>query len=143
MMRRGILLALLLTNCSTAHPADPADGGAGGAPNGEGAGGGGGAAGTGTGASNAAGGSATTDCGVLTMSAKLSTPEGDYFPESAKPTGSCSAWDACVLFSIQQCPCGTYGALTMWDCACSAGSWSCTLKDHGATACVCPADGGT
>ena len=142
-MLRGILLALLLTSCSTAHPADPADGGSGDARNGEGAGGGGRAGGTGTGGSDAAGGSTTTDCGVLTMSTKLSTPAGDYFPESAKPSGSCAPSDACVLYAIRQCACGGYGGLTMWDCVCSAGSWSCTLKLQGATACVCTADGGT
>lgn len=104
--------------------------------------GGGGGAGAGS-AVGGASGAGSMDCGVITMSTKLSTPEGNYYAESAVPTGVCGATDMCSLVTIHMCTCGTFGAITAWSCACAAGTWSCGAQSLGSTPCLCSADAGT
>ncbi len=58
------------------------------------------------------------------------------YGREALPTGACAGGATCELL-VSDCACGNY-PIDNYACACAGGTWSCRLKDQGASVCSCP-----
>jgi hypothetical protein len=106
-----------------------------------------------TGATSGVGAGSSTTSGDGGLPACLVGPVGPGLPidvygaecfPGGPPTGECTAGTpACTYCALPSGLCSpTYGPRTFYACACSNGSWSCTVSTQDETVCAGPVDTG-
>jgi len=66
--------------------------------------------------------------------------EGAYYGQEALPSGPCTSDEPECQMGAVGCPCGEH-PYNGYRCACSSGTWACTLVSQGASMCTCDEGG--